>query len=106
MAAAGNCRLKVIRRTQYVDLIRSYRIRVNGRDVATIGRNAVVEVDVPGGPLTIEGCIDWCGSAPLVVEGRPGETIEVEVSNPWSAWLALWAVTFGRRRYLVLERVS
>jgi hypothetical protein len=102
--ADGTCSLRITRGSGYADGIRRYRIVVNGQRVGLIGRNSVLDVTHSSGRLQIEARIDWCRSEPLTVDAKPGQNIQVEVSNNWGAALALWGVTFGSRTYLILKR--
>jgi proline racemase len=102
MAEANMCTIRVVRPSQFADMIRSYQILLNGKDAGTISRNGVLEIAVPAGPITIEATIDWGRSRPLAINTVPGQLIEIEVSNHWGALLALWAITFGKNSYLLL----
>lgn len=102
MLAGPTCTLRV-RRSGYVDLLRSYKILINGTRVGKIARNSVLDLNVPSGPITIEARIDWARSRPLMIVATPNQKIEIEVSNRWGA--DLWALTFGFRSYLTLEQV-
>jgi hypothetical protein len=106
MPAGDKCALRIIRRSQFADYLRSYRIFVNGAQVGTIARDSVLDLQVPSGPLTLEARLDWGRSRPLAIDTRPGQKIEVEVSNTWGALLALWGVTFGFRSYLTLTQLN
>ena len=99
------CMLRIVRRSEFADLLRSYKIFVNGAAVGSVARNSVLDLEVPSGPLTIEARVDWGRSRPLAVEAVPGKKIEIEVSNHWGALLALWGVTFGYRSYLTLQQL-
>jgi hypothetical protein len=105
MAMAGDAKLRIVRHGGYADFLRSYKIFVNDVTAGTISRNAVLDLEVPSGRLKIEARVDWGRSQPLVVDAAPGQTITVEVSNHWGAWLSLWAITFGARSYLELNEV-
>ena len=98
--------LRVIRRAVYPDRIRKYKILVDGKQVGTIGAATVAEFHVPAGRLSVTARIDWGRSRPLVVDVGPGQTAEIEVSNTWGAFLALWAITFGAGSYLTLKQIS
>jgi hypothetical protein len=102
MSANDLCTIRFVRPSGYADWIRSYTLRVNGKDVGGIRNGGTLEVTVASGVTTIEAEIDWAKAKPLTVTTAPRQTIEVEVSNRWGAWLALWAVTFGRKEYLLL----
>ena len=96
MSTGATSRLRGVRGSGFADWFRRYKIFVNGAQVGTIARNAVLDLEVPSGPLTIESRIDW--------EATPDRRIEIEVSNHWSALLGIWGVTFGFRTYLILKR--
>jgi hypothetical protein len=85
-------------------MARSYKLFINGRQVGSIARNAVLDLEAPSGPLTIDARIDWGRSRPLRIDAAPKQKIEIEVSNHWGALLSLWAITFGFRSYLVLKQ--
>jgi hypothetical protein len=105
MSAGATCMLRLVRGSGYADWFRRYKIFINGAQVGTIARDAVLDLEVPSGPLTIEARIDWGRSQPLTVEATPDQRIEIEVSNHWGALLALWGITFGFRTYLTLKRL-
>jgi hypothetical protein len=105
MSTGATCTLRVVRGSGYADRFRPYKILVNGAQAGTIGRDAVLDLEVPCGPVTIEARIDWGRSQPLTVEAVPGRRIEIEVSNHWGSLLALWGITFGFRSYLTLKRL-
>jgi hypothetical protein len=104
MQPDGTCSIRFVRRSQAVDMFRSYSIFINNVRVGTIARGASLEVEVPSGPLAIEARLDWGRSRPLKIEAAPNQKIEIEISNHWGALLGLWAATFGFRTYLVLKQ--
>lgn len=101
-----SCTIQFVRPGGYVDAIRSYELRINGESVGTIGRASQLEVRRPAGVFSVEARIDWCRSAPLAVDAKPGETVTIEVKNNWGALLALWAIVFSRGTYLRLARAG
>jgi hypothetical protein len=103
MSTGATCILRFVRGSGYADRLRPYKIFINGAQVGTIARDAVLDVEVPSGPLTVEARIDWGRSRPLTIEAAPDQKIEIEVSNHWGTPLALWAITFGFRTYLTLK---
>ena len=104
MPAAPTCKLRIVRRGGFTDRLRTYKIFVNDEQVGTVDRDAVLNLDVPSGPLKIQARIDWTESRPLVIEAAPNGKIAVEVSNRWGPLLGIWGVTFGFRSYLQLVR--
>jgi len=105
MPQDGNSRLKIVRHGGYTDSLRSYKIFLDDKPVGTIARNAVLELDIPSGPHKLQAKVDWCQSPPLTIQAAPNQSVEVEVTNHWGAWLALWGVTFGYATYLDLTPV-
>jgi hypothetical protein len=99
---AGTCTIRVTRPSAFADLLRSYSIQINGRQVGSIGNGGMLEVREPAGTVTIEAKIDWGRSKPLTIQAAPDQTIEVEVRNNWGGLLSLWAITFGKNTYLKL----
>jgi len=99
-------KLKIVRRGGYTDMLRAYRIFVNDVHAGNVARNGVLDLEVPSGPVKVEARIDWGRSEPLVLNAAPNQMIEVEVSNHWSPFLAIWGATFGYRNYLLLKRIG
>lgn len=106
MQADRTCDVRVVRHSGYADTLRRYKIHVNGEVVGSIARNSVLDLKVPSGPVTIEASIDWGRSEPLVVACSPGRPIVLEVANRWGVLLGFWAVSFGRKSYLVVRPAS
>jgi hypothetical protein len=98
----NTCTIRIVRPNQFADRIRSYRILVNGKDAGKIAADSTLDIAAPAGDVTIQARIDWGRSRPLTINAPAGRTIEIEVSNRWGAFLALWAVTFGINSYLLL----
>jgi hypothetical protein len=98
----NSCTIRFVRPSGYVDRIRSYKMLVNGVQVGAIANGETLEVKVPAGVTTIEAKIDWAKARPLKIDTVANQTVEIEVCNRWSAWLGLWAITFGSDNYLSL----
>jgi hypothetical protein len=104
MVQSEACTIKIVRPSQYADMLRSYQIMLNGEKAGSIARNDVLEIAAPAGKATIAARIDWGRSQPLTIDTKPGETVEVEVRNRWGSALGIWAITFGRNSYLTLTQ--
>jgi hypothetical protein len=98
------CKIKIVRPSQFADMMRSYQIMLNGQKAGSIARDDVLEIAAPAGKATVEARIDWGRSRPLTIDTKPGETIEIEVRNRWGSALGIWAITFGRSSYLELRQ--
>jgi hypothetical protein len=105
ISTGATCMLRLVRGSGYADWLRRYKIFINGTQVGTIARDAVLDLEVPSGPFTIEARLDWGRSQPLTIVATPEKRIEIEVSNSWGALRALWGATFGFRTYLTLKRL-
>jgi len=96
----------VIRRgAERIAMLRRYRILVDGRPAATVGRNETVELTVPAGTHRVEARIDWLSSEPLDIALADGEQVVVECSahpNP----LVLWWYTIRRRKGYLRLRID
>jgi hypothetical protein len=87
MSVGATCRLRLVRGSGYAYRLRRYKIFIDGAQVGTIARDAVLDLEVPSGPHTIEARIDWGRSQPLTIEATPDQRIEIEVSNHWGGSL-------------------
>ena len=83
-----NSTIRIVRPKAYTDMIRSYRIFLNGQEVGSIADGGVLEFEAPAGRYTLVGKIDWARSAPFEITTRAGETMEVEIANRWGALLS------------------
>jgi hypothetical protein len=104
MAEDNLCTIRLVRPAAYADLIRSYKILLNGKPAGSIANKGTLEIAAPAGPNTVEARIDWGRSEPLTINAAPHQTVEIEVRNHWGPLLALWAITFGKNSYLVLTQ--
>ena len=105
MADDNTCTIRFVRPSAYADVLRSYQIFIDGKNVGALGRNDALEVKAPAGSLTIEARLDWGRSEPLTITAAPNRKIEIEVTNNWGALLSIWAVTFGKNTYLKLRQI-
>lgn len=107
MEPAQQCDLRIVRRSQFADALRRYRIFVNSKPVGTIARNGVLDLKLPAGPVELEAKIDWCKSKPLFLELSPQKPTVVEVANnAKSSLFPLWTIVFAPGDYLVLREQS
>ncbi len=105
MADQNSCTIRFVRAQAYADMLRSYQIIIDGKNVGLLARNGTLEVKAPAGSHTLEASLDWGRSEPLTINAAPNQKIEIEVSNHWGALLSLWAITFGKNSYLKLRRI-
>jgi len=107
--AGGVAQITVARPSAFPDMLRAYRILVDGREVGKVGNNSRVTFTVPAGAHTMVARIDFAGSQPLSFEAQAGENLVIECVSALRGWrtlLALYYVLFKRDHYLQVRRVS
>jgi hypothetical protein len=88
----------------YVDRARKYKLVVDGEQRGAIARGETLAVDVTPGQHTVMLKIDWTRSQPLTIEVPDGQTVRLSCEPAASALTVLWYATFGRTRYITLQR--
>jgi hypothetical protein len=93
--------------TRWRDLLRRYRILIDGREVGRLRRDATQQYPVLPGSHTVQARIDWTGSPELPVTVEEGQVLDLVV-RPRSPtrWLSIpdhLKLFFGRDRWLILE---
>jgi len=59
------------------DLLRSYKVLVDGEEVATIKRGQRLPLPVAAGQHVLTLTIDWCRSRPFQLDLASGESLEL-----------------------------
>jgi hypothetical protein len=89
------------------DLLRRYRILLDGVEIGRLRLGGTISVERPPGRVLIEARIDWCSAAPLIIPVVAGEETVVEVANTHGVAGALTAQeTREPGTYLTLTQVS
>jgi hypothetical protein len=83
------------------DLLRGYRIVVDGRRIGTLRRGNEVTVALAPGRHRVRATIDWSGSPELEVDLAPGRTVRLVVEPAGSPSQA--DQTFSRKQWLSLR---
>jgi hypothetical protein len=93
-------------RGRYRDVLRSYRVMVDGKAVAKIKRGQIVTLPIPSGPHEIFLQVDWCRSPSVEVDARAGEMIAMSCEPRGGPTEGLGAV-FGQAAasYIRLSRL-
>lgn len=94
----------VIRRDKVIwqDRGRSYRVIVDGKELAEIANRAQVQIPVKPGQRLVQLKIDWCQSKALKVNVEAGKTVVLECGPNSTPLLALVYITLFRKKYLWL----
>lgn len=91
------------RKGGYVDRIRSYTIRVDGKPCGKISANSRLEIPVESGVHKVSAHIDWCRSPVVEIHVSTQEKPVINVSNTYGFLLAGFDVLFRWHKYLTLK---
>ena len=73
--------LKITRRREFINLVRNFRIYLNGQKLGTISSGETVEYDIPDGTHDLCSKIDWCGSQNFQITLKDTETKCLTISG-------------------------
>ena len=74
-------KLVVRRGSGYVDFLRGYAVKVDGRRVGTVRNGGTLEVSLPPGPHEVWATIDWVRSPRIAIDIVEGATSELWVGH-------------------------
>lgn len=83
------------------DLLRSYRVKVDGENRGRVARGGRVEIEVSPGRHTVQATIDWTGSPVVEIDVPEGSSVSLCVEPAGSALLAPFQV-WRRDSYIQL----
>lgn len=97
--------LIVRRPSSTVDMIRRYKILLDGVEIGTIKNNDELRYEIEPGPHVIQAKIDWCGSRAVEFECRSDEQLVTvrNSTNVLSRILILFYITVYWNGYLKIE---
>ncbi|HEY2747856.1 MAG TPA: hypothetical protein VGL86_24710 [Polyangia bacterium] len=98
--------LKITRTRQAVNVLRSFKILVDGKPVGAVAHGKVAEFPVEPGFHEVAAKIDWCQTPAITVSVERGGTVELEVGCNRTSWHSLgllWAVLVRPQTYLYLR---
>ena len=102
---APSSRITVERRAGgYTDRARAYSVLIDGREVAKIKHGESHTEPVTPGEHEVQMKIDWAVSPAMRVSLEPGGHLHLFSYPNANPFTALWYITFGRSKYLALER--
>lgn len=90
-------------RAMWQDVARDYRVLVDGSERARIGNGASVEIPVLPGSHSVRLQVDWCQSPELSITASEGAPVELECGPNSTPLLAIFYVTFLRKKYIWLQ---
>jgi hypothetical protein len=83
------------------DIVRQYKIKIDGELVGMISRGSQLAVDVAAGPHRVQARIDWTGSPEIDVDVIDGNVVHVTVEPAGNSLQMYQALT--KARYLKLR---
>jgi len=96
--------LKIIRPSQYVSVMRDYKIWLDGVKIGGIFHDSTFEIEVTPGEHRLRLSIDWCSSKTETFLARADEAVIYEVRSA-NAFAAMFYIVFRPHRLLVLSRI-
>ena len=107
-SATGESIISISRPGGFADLIREYRILVDGEERGQLKAGGTTEIPVSAAQHTVEARIDWCGSLPCHVTTRKGSTTFLNADSKLRGLWILFGFVYAtvlRNRYLTLYEV-
>lgn len=105
LSSAGST-IQITRRTTYwVDILRAYRIYIDGQYVGKVRNGATAEFSVDPGLHEVFLRIDWCASPRAWVQSAPGGTAKLTCQGRANPFAAIGAALFAWNQYVRLFAV-
>jgi hypothetical protein len=99
--------IQVTRRTtQWVDILRSYRVYIDGQNVGTVRDGATAEFFVEPGLHEVFLRMDWAGSPLVRVQCAPGGVARLTCRGHVNPFGAIYAGFFAWDQYIRLFATS
>lgn len=100
--------IRIKRTNEYSNLLRDYKIFIDGQQVGTIANGETKDFSTTVGQHTVTAKIDWCSSPDVSIDVKENQTIALNVyglKTPIEFLVHIYYLTKGRNRYLTLEAV-
>ncbi|RQD73085.1 MAG: hypothetical protein D5S03_13415 [Desulfonatronospira sp. MSAO_Bac3] len=91
-------------KAHWVDRARNYGILVDGKEVAEIGNDSEVAIDVDPGAHKVQLKIDWCRSPVIDIEVSQGKTVYLECGPRAHPALVLLYITVWKDKYIWVRK--
>lgn len=101
--------LTITRPDQLANLVRRYRLIVDGKEVVAIPGGHVVDIELPPGRHRIIAAVNWARSNPIEFELSDDEHIVLEIGSNCAGWqlpLQILYFTIWSDRCLFLKRAG
>ena len=73
--------VKIERTKEYVNLLRNYKILIDGQSVGTIAYGESKEFNTIGGQYAVSAKIDWCSSPEILIDIKDHQTKILKVGG-------------------------
>lgn len=95
---------------QFIDRLRSYEIFINCVSVGKINAGGELKANIESEAILVEARIDWCSSEKYefksVKEGQIFEVINPSSYKSWIPFFSLYAISFGKNKYLAINKIE
>jgi hypothetical protein len=107
-AADGGAAAIVLTRVKggYRDLLRGYRVLINGVERGVVRRGQQLRIELPSGLYRLQLKIDWCTSQEERIYLRPAELGYFSCAPGGDPLAVLAAISFGKDQYVSLWRTE
>ncbi len=98
--------IKIHRKVEYADRLRSYHIYIDGNEVGTIKAGEATEYEVSEGKHIIQLKISWCYSNELEVDTTSKKVIGLTCGNSMvgvGLFLSILYLSIYRKKYLWIK---
>jgi hypothetical protein len=98
--------LRIRRVDESINMLRAYKILVNGQPVGKVDNGGVVDFTLAPGTHEVSAKIDWCSSPAFPVNVASGGVVELEVGCNEGIWAGLGlliSLIFKSKTFLYLR---
>jgi hypothetical protein len=88
---------------RYRDAARAYKVLVDGQETGKIKSGNSENYALAPGNHVVRMKVDWCRSQDVEVTVPEGGAVELRCKPSAGAWRAIYDVTIGATKYIVLE---
>jgi hypothetical protein len=98
--------IRIKRTSEYINLLRDYKIFIDGQQVGTIANGEIKDFPTTVGQHIVTAKIDWCSSPDVSIDVKENQTINLNVYGLKTLngfLLLMYYLTKGKNKYLTLE---
>jgi hypothetical protein len=95
--------ITLVRLPDLTGIVRSYEVRIDGKNVGTIAAGAVEHFPIAPGVHSVLLKIDWCSSSVCEVEAKSGQNTLLYCGATYNDWRCTLAPFLWAKRYLYVR---